>query len=138
LPIRAIALLVAAVSLGAGGQVCLKLGVNQLGGGASPLAVLKGIFTPYVLSGFILYGVSSLLYLIALSRLELSYAYPFVALSFVMVVVLSWWLLDETLPLLRIGGVALILVGVLTVAASYGAEAGEAPAAVEQTPDEIP
>ncbi|MGC9317560.1 MAG: EamA family transporter, partial [Armatimonadota bacterium] len=87
MPIRAILLLLVAVSLGAAGQICLKIGVNMLGGGASPLTVLKGIFTPYVLSGFVLYGLSSLLYLVALSRLDLSYAYPFVALSFVLVTV---------------------------------------------------
>lgn len=134
MPIRAILLLLVAVSLGAAGQICLKIGVNMLGGGASPLTVLKGIFTPYVLSGFVLYGLSSLLYLVALSRLDLSYAYPFVALSFVLVTVLSWRILGETLPGLRIAGLALIMAGVLTVAASYRAEAAQSQRpAVEQT-----
>jgi len=112
-------MLIIAVSLGAAGQLCLKHGVNLLGEGASPVVVLKGIFTPYVFSGFVLYAVSSLFYLIALSRLELSFAYPFVALSFVMVLVLSWILLNEALPPLRLVGVGVIVVGVLTVAASY-------------------
>lgn len=139
MPIRAILLLLTAISLGAGGQICLKIGVNALnqGGNASPLVILRGIFTPYVLAGFLLYGISSLLYLVALSRLDLSYAYPFVALSFVMVTLLSWYLLDETLPLLRVVGLVLILGGVLTVAASYRAEAADVPAAdqiVEQGP----
>ncbi len=131
MPIRAILLLLTAISLGAGGQICLKIGVNAVnqGGAASPLTILRGIFTPYVLAGFCLYGLSSLLYLIALSRLDLSYAYPFVALSFVLVTVLSWRILDETLPLLRVVGLVLILGGVLTVAASYRAEAGQAVAA---------
>ncbi len=139
MPIRAILLLLTAISLGAGGQICLKIGVNAInqGGNASPLVILRGIFTPYVLAGFVLYGISSLLYLVALSRLDLSYAYPFVALSFVMVTLLSWYLLDETLPLLRVVGLVLILGGVLTVAASYRAEAVDVPTAdqiVEQGP----
>jgi len=117
-PVRAIVMLLVAISLGAAGQICLKLGVNQLGGGGL-LGVLRGIFTPYVFSGFALYGLSSIIYLMALQKLELSYAYPFVALSFVMVTVLSWRLLGETLPLLRVVGLVLILGGVLTVAASY-------------------
>lgn len=131
MPIRALLLLLTAVSLGAGGQICLKIGVNAVnqGGGASPLTILRGIFTPYVLAGFCLYGLSSLLYLVALSRLDLSYAYPFVALGFVLVTVLSWRLLDETLPLLRVVGLVLILGGVLTVAASYRAEASQPVAA---------
>jgi multidrug transporter EmrE-like cation transporter len=90
--------------------------------------VLKGIFTPYIFTGFALYAVSSLVYLNVLSRLDLSYAYPFVALAFVLVTFLSWYFLDETLPLLRIVGLALILAGVLTVAASYRADAAETPA----------
>lgn len=118
-PVRAILLLLLAVSLGAGGQVCLKIGVNELGGNASPLTVIKGIFTPYVLGGFMLYALSSVCYLYVLSRLDLSYAYPFVALSFVFVTLLSWRVLGEELPALRVVGLVLILAGVLTVAASY-------------------
>ncbi len=134
-PVVPVIFLIIAVSLGAAGQLCLKNGVNLLGQGVSPLVVLKGIFTPYVFGGFVLYGVSSLFYLIALSRLELSFAYPFVALSFVMVLVLCWLLLNETLPPLRWVGMCIIVVGVLTVAASYrGETTTEAPpsATVEQ------
>ena len=108
--------------------MCLKFGVNQLGGGGL-VEVIRGIFTPYVFTGFMLYGLSSVIYLMALSKLDLSFAYPFVALSFVLVTVLSWRILDETLPLLRVVGLVLILGGVLTVAASYRAEAGQAVAA---------
>ncbi len=127
MPVRAILLLLTAITLGACGQICLKVGVNAVnsGGSASALTILRGIFTPYVLAGFVLYGLSSLLYLVAISRLDLSYAYPFVALSFVMVTVLSWRILGETLPLLRVVGLVLILGGVLTVAASYRAEASD-------------
>jgi multidrug transporter EmrE-like cation transporter len=130
MPIGAIIMLLVSVSLGAAGQLCLKYGVTLLGEGASPLAVIKGIFTPFVFGGFVFYGLSSLIYLNVLSKLDLSYAYPFVALSFVMVTVLSWYLLNETLPLLRLIGLALILAGVFTVAASYRAEAMQA----ERTP----
>lgn len=126
MPIRSILVLLLAVSLGATGQIFLKTGVNQLNGEAGPLTIVRGIFTPYVLAGFFCYGCSSVLYLIALSRLDLSYAYPFVALSFVIVTVLSWYLLNETLPLLRVVGLVLILAGVLTVASSYRAEALQA------------
>ena len=123
MPIRSILVLLLAVSLGACGQVLLKTGVNQLNGAASPLTIVRGIFTPYVLAGFFCYGLSSVFYLMALSRLDLSYAYPFVALSFVIVTLLSWYFLNETLPLLRVVGLTLILAGVLTVASSYRVEA---------------
>ncbi|NLO06730.1 MAG: hypothetical protein GX131_12965 [candidate division WS1 bacterium] len=125
MPWRWIAMLLVAVSLGAGGQMCLKFGVDQLGGGGL-VAVIKGIFTPYVFAGFVLYGLSSIIYLMVLARLDLSFAYPFVALSFVFVTLLSWWLLQEQIPGLRIIGLVLIMGGVLTVAASYRAEAAQA------------
>jgi len=134
MPIVAIILLLVSVSLGAAGQLCLKYGVSLLGEGVSMVALIKGIFTPYVFSGFALYGISSIIYLNVLSRLDLSYAYPFVALSFVMVTVLSWHFLDETLPMLRIIGLALIMAGVFTVAASYRAEAAQ-PAAIDAPAD---
>ncbi len=127
---QAIVMLIVSVSLGAAGQLCLKHGVNLLGENVPPLQIIKGIFTPYVLGGFLCYGLSSLIYLWVLSKLSLSFAYPFVALSFVMVMVASWALLGEALPPLRIAGAALILLGVLTVAASYQ---GDRSADVEPT-----
>ncbi|HUS79784.1 MAG TPA: EamA family transporter [Armatimonadota bacterium] len=131
---QAIVMLIIAVSLGAAGQLCLKHGVNLLGENVGPLGVIRGIFTPYVFMGFVFYLLSSLLYLWVLSKLSLSFAYPFVALSFVMVVFASWWLLGESVPPLRIAGVALIMVGVLTVAASYQRDAPDesAPPTIEQ------
>ncbi len=134
--LKAVLMLIVSVSMGATGQLCLKHGVNLLGKNVAPLAILKGIFTPYVFAGFVCYGLSSLIYLWVLSKLSLSFAYPFVALSFVMVMIASWALLGETLPPLRVAGAALILLGVLTVAASYPraapVEVAPAPAAVEQ------
>jgi len=128
-------MLVLAVSLGGAGQLCLKYGVKQLGENVPATVVLRSIFTPYVLSGFILYGLSSLLYLVVLSRLSLSFAYPFVAITFAMVILLSPRVLGETLPALRIIGCVIILLGVFTVAASYRSETqagGSAPPVVEQ------
>ncbi|MFP4248085.1 MAG: EamA family transporter [Armatimonadota bacterium] len=135
MPVVPVIMLLVSISLGAAGQICLKYGVSLLGEGASPLAIIKGILTPYVFGGFVLYGLSSLVYLNVLSKLDLSYAYPFVALSFVIVTLLSWYLLDETLPLLRLIGLALILAGVFTVAASYRAEAAQSRAAIQAPTD---
>ncbi len=134
MPWRSIAMLIVAVSLGAGGQICLKFGVNQLGSGGL-VEVIKGIFTPYVFTGFMLYGLSSVVYLMALSKLDLSFAYPFVALSFVLVTFLSWWLLHEHLPPLRLVGLVFIMGGVLTVAASYRCSPQPAPAAIDAPAD---
>ncbi|HJN17170.1 MAG TPA: hypothetical protein QGH10_16815, partial [Armatimonadota bacterium] len=53
------------------------------------------------------------------SRLDLSYAYPLVAFSYVLVTVLAWRFLGETVPTLRWAGLAIIMVGVMVFAMSH-------------------
>jgi len=115
-----VAVLLLAIALGVMGQILLKLGVNKLGERPAPLVVLSSIFTPLVFGGFVCYALSSLFYLLALSRLPLSYAYPMIALSYVAVVLVSWRVLGESLPPLRIAGLAVITAGVVLLALSYG------------------
>ena len=135
----ALSVLIVAILLGAVGQIALKSGINTLGYKPAPTVVLRSIFTQWqVTLGFVCYGVSSLLYLVALSRLELSYAYPMVALSYVVVAILSWKLLGEAVPPLRIAGLGAICVGVIIVAFSYSPHAvapPTAPQGVHQTLD---
>jgi multidrug transporter EmrE-like cation transporter len=123
-------ILLLAISLGAAGQILLKAGLSQLPENSPPVQVLSSIFTnARVFFGFACYGLSSLVYLIALKRLPLSYAYPMVALSYVMVVALSWKVFGESIPPLRIVAVAIILAGVVMLALSYDAQASGSPAA---------
>lgn len=117
----AVAVLLLAISLGAAGQILLKSGLSQLGSHPRPLVVLASIFTNLrVFGGFFCYGVSSLFYLLALSRLDLSYAYPMIALGYVIVTYLSWQFLGETVPSLRIVGLGIIILGVIVMALTYG------------------
>lgn len=116
----ALLVLVFAILLGAVGQVCLKTGINLLGVKPAPLVVLSSIFTQWqVTVGFVCYGLSSLFYLIALSRLDLSYAYPMVAISYVLVTFLSWRFLGEPVPMMRAVSLGVVCLGVLGVAFSY-------------------
>ncbi len=112
-------ILLVAIGLGALGQIMLKSGLNDLAKDAGTLTVLASIFTnPRVFLGFVCYGLSSLVYLIAIKHLPLSYAYPMVALSYVLVVVASWKLFGETIPPLRIAALVVILIGVILLALS--------------------
>jgi len=133
----ALLLLFIAISLGASGQVLMKGGLRQLGDRPAPGVVLHALVSNWlVLGGFACYGVSSILYLLALSRLDLSYAYPMVALSYVMVAVLAWRLFDESIPPLRVVGLVVVMLGVVLLALSYARKppadqgAGE-PAAIQ-------
>jgi drug/metabolite transporter (DMT)-like permease len=139
--IIAMSILIVAIMLGAAGQIALKSGLNQLGAKPAPVVVLKSIFTPLIFTGFACYGLSSVLYLLALSRLELSYAYPMVALSYVIVTFLSWKFLGEAVPLMRVAGLAAICAGVVLVACSYRAHAvptAVTPPAIERPADAGP
>jgi drug/metabolite transporter (DMT)-like permease len=137
-----VAILLFAISLGAVGQILLKSGVTQLGERPAPLVVISSIFrNPWVFGGFLCYGISSLFYLVALSRLPLSYAYPMVAFSYVVVTVLAWWVLREHVPPLRIFALSLILAGVLVMAASYSSpppQAAETRVADSLPPPSLP
>lgn len=111
-----------AVGFGAVGQLLMKTGMDaaraaSTTGGA--FDVLRHGFTQArVLGGFALYGFSSLLWMLVLSRVQLSWAYPMIAVSYVVVVFLSWLLLKEQVNMVRISGLALICAGVVLVARS--------------------
>lgn len=132
-------LLLVAVSLGASGQVLLKAGLSQLAKDAPVSAILTSVFKNiYVFFGFACYGMSSLIYLVALKNLPLSYAYPMVALGYAVVVALSWKLFGETVPPLRIAAVGVILAGVVMLALSYDINSKPAPSGAPITGVETP
>ena len=116
----ALAILLFAIVLGAVGQILLKAGLSRLPDHPPVSQVLAQIFTNgRVAGGFACYAVSSLFYLVALSRMELSYAYPMIALSYVLVAYLSWQFLGERIPAVRILGLGIIIAGVVVMALSF-------------------
>lgn len=114
-------LILASVLASAVAQVLLKAGVSPRGAAAPDglgQAILGFLMRPAVLAGLALYGLGALLWLGALSRTELSRAYPFVSLGFVLTAVAGHVLFGEEVGLMRAAGVALIVTGVLLVARS--------------------
>ena len=76
------------------------------------------ISTPQIILGLICFGVSLILWIVILSRTDVSYAYPFVALGICLTILAGWFFFNESLSLLRIIGVAIVVAGVITVANS--------------------
>ncbi len=76
------------------------------------------IVDPVIFSGFAAAFLASLAWMAAMTKFELSHAYPFMSLNFVIVLLLSGWLLKEPLSIPRIAGVGLIVLG--TVVAARG------------------
>lgn len=108
-----------ALLLGIAGQLSLKWGVRT-GGKLEGLdmRLLQTLFTPWVLLGLALYAISSLFWLISLSRADLSYVYPFVSLNFAFIVLFSHFLFGDPIGALRLLGVFFICLGVILVSFS--------------------
>lgn len=108
--------------IGATGQMCLKVGMAQVGRiGAeqvsSPVETLVKIFTrPLILAALPLYAAGFIIWAVVLSRLNLSFAYPLFALNYVIIPVLSWRILGEEISLSQWAGILTICVGVVLVA----------------------
>lgn len=102
-------------------QIAFKAGMSAaLQGTCATLAwkssLVSGLTNPYVILGLLLYGASSLLWLLLLSRLEVTVAYPFVGLGFVITMFLGSILLHEPLGLTKIIGTLLVVAGVILIA----------------------
>jgi drug/metabolite transporter (DMT)-like permease len=115
--------LLVSILLGATGQVIVKHGLNTLGSISLSLSwtALRESFlrigtNPYVLAGWLIYAGAAVLWLLALSRMDLSYAYPFVSLSYILMLFASWMFLDEAITPMRLLGTAIVCLGVLVVA----------------------
>jgi multidrug transporter EmrE-like cation transporter len=105
-----------AILLNVCGHLCLKAGMNQLG--AISLAQLLVNFsrvftTPFVILGLVSYVSSVALYMVVLSRIDISYAYPLMmGLGYVLIVLFSWQIFGEPFSTFKWAGIVLVLVGI--------------------------
>jgi len=103
-------------------QMCLKHGMTS-GGSAEAAGIVSkvqslviGIFTkPYVLAGYLLFFISSLMWLHIVKTIPLTLAYPTIAMSMVMITFLSWLLWGDPVNRVTILGLFLICCGVTLV-----------------------
>lgn len=106
------------VALGVIGQFFIKKGMNLIGdtvAGSTFAFFFKAFTSPFVLGGLTLYGVSLLIWLVVLSKVNLSLAYPLISISYVLVLFVSWLFLNEAVPAMRWVGVGLIMAGVFFI-----------------------
>lgn len=71
------------------------------------------VLNPWVISGFLAAFLASVTWMAAMTKLELSHAYPFMSLSFVFVVILSSILFQESITPLKVVGLCLIMLGIV-------------------------
>lgn len=119
------AFLLISVGFSVAGQVTLKAAMKRVGriGSAQVQAagdtILRAAREPLLWVGLGLFGVSALFWLVVLSRVRLSVAYPLVGLSYIAVVFLARFLLHEKVPGLRWLGVVVIALGIAIIGFSF-------------------
>jgi multidrug transporter EmrE-like cation transporter len=116
-------LVLAGVLLNAAAQLLLKAGTNRVGEFAFALENVgpigaKVATSPYILGGLACYVVSVVVWILALSRVPVSVAYPMLSIGYVVNAVAAWMLFGESLTAQKLVGIGFIIVGVWLVARS--------------------
>jgi drug/metabolite transporter (DMT)-like permease len=118
------AFIISGVLLNACAQLCLKAGTNRLGG-AIHLSLdnwfatgLKVITQLPIVAGLACYAISLVVWIIGLSRTDVTIAYPMLSLGYVVSAVGAWLFLGEVISLQRLVAIAVIMVGVALLARS--------------------
>ncbi len=111
------------VILNASSQLLLKKGMNSIGlFDLSFSSILKNIenvlFNPYILSGLILMTFSMITHLISLSKFDVSFAFPFISLSYIIVFLGGYFLFNEQISIMRLVGFLFIIIGTIFLAKS--------------------
>jgi len=109
-------LLLGSVACDVSGQVCFKLGVgHEATGSDAPSLAYKVLHSPWIALGIAVYALEFVLWFAALSRTQLSVAFPFTALGYAGVVLASRFVLNERISPRRWIGIGTIVVGVVLV-----------------------
>lgn len=118
-------LLIISVVFAVAGQLTLKAAMNRIGriGGAEVSqagdTLARAVKEPVLWLGLILFGISALFWLVVLSRVPLSIAYPFVGISYILIVLLARVVLNEHVPLMRWLGVVVVAAGIAIIGFSF-------------------
>ena len=115
--------LMAGVLLNAAAQLALKAGTNRIGEFAFSLdnvvpIGLRVASSPYILLGLACYVVSVVVWILGLSRVPVSVAYPMLSVGYIVNAIAAWMLFGESLTAQKLVGIGMIVIGVVLVARS--------------------
>jgi len=116
-------LLMTGVLLNAAAQLLLKAGTNSVGvfefSRDNLVPVGWRLATePHIVGGLACYVISVVVWVMALSRVEVSVAYPLLSIGYVVNAIAAWYLFGEAVTPMRLAGIGIIIVGVCLVARS--------------------
>jgi len=113
---EAIVLVLISVILGVLGQLSLKQGMKNIGNFEVKDFLSSRIFElvaeKFVVIGIVLYAIATLLWLVVLSKAELSFAYPMLAIGYILIAIFSKIFFGENVTFVRFLGILLISIGV--------------------------
>lgn len=118
---KSIILILVSISIAVGGQLLLKIGLNKIGSiSVNSFSSLGQLFfgiikSPLVLTGLFCYVISAAIWLVVLSAVDLSFAYPFIGLTYVFILIISKFVLKEDVNPIRWIGAAVITAGVILI-----------------------
>lgn len=114
-------LILLGVLLNAGAQLLLKAGMTQIGHfefnftNIIPIGLKVATNWPIV-GGLIAYVVSVLVWLMVLSRVQVSFAYPMLSIGYIVNAIAAYYLFGESLSIMRVTGIFIIIIGVYLIA----------------------
>lgn len=111
------------VLLNTSAQILLKISVNTVGeitfDTKSWITIMPQLLSQWsIWAGLTCYAISLVVWIIGLSRIEVSLAYPMLSLGYIINAFAAWYLLGESLPIQRLAAISLILLGVYLLAHS--------------------
>ena len=116
-------LIITGVILNAAAQLLLKAGTNAVGHfefqsqNIIPVG-MQLAFQPYIVGGMVCYAISLVVWIMALSRVPVSVAYPMLAIGYLINALVAWQWLGEALSAQKLLGISFIIIGVVLITKS--------------------
>lgn len=116
-------LIITGVVLNAAAQLSLKAGTNAVGHfefqsqNIIPVG-MQLAFQPYIVGGMVCYAISLVVWIMALSRVPVSVAYPMLAIGYLINALVAWQWLGEALSAQKLLGISFIIIGVVLITKS--------------------
>ena len=114
---RYLPLIVFGVLLNASAQLAIKQGMRNIGFFDFRLENCVPVFlaaavSPYIIAGLTCYVISVVVWMLVLSRVEVSFAYPLLSIGYIVTATAGWLLFNESMNLTRWAGILVICLGV--------------------------
>lgn len=120
-PLKTMPLILFAVFLNTVAQLSLKAGMNRIGffnfswANIAPIS-FQVASNPFILLGLICYIFAVVVWLLVLSRSEVSIAYPMISMAYILNAIGAYYIFNEELSMIRMVGIGIIIVGVCLIA----------------------